>query len=683
MVKIHYDFKQIATIPKANDFVDIILSRTNRQTPTVVRARWKISSIRTFYMRKIKFTQQNIANRLSEILTSFPRLDSIHPFYSDLMNVLYDRDHYKIALSQLNIAKQLVNNIGNDYVKLLKYGDSLYRCKQLKRAALGRMVKILKQQSPSLVYLEQVRQHISRLPTIDPYQSTLLLLGFPSTGKSSFMNKMTRAKVEVAEYPFTTKSLYVGHCDYNYLRYQIIDSPGILDRELSQRNTIEMQTITALAHLNCCIVYFIDLSPFSNYSIAQQCKLFQSLQPLFSQKPVIVVCNKCDLRPLAQLSSEERMLLDKLTRMKHVHKVIEASNESLQNVESVKNEACDVLLSHRIDAKQRDKSAGGKDGSNGGGLSQLIQDRLFVAQPVKRDNKVRESVKKPMVVSSSSQSIKELEQQHGGPGVFNFDTRQHWDLKQEEWKYDEIPQFYNGKNIADFYQKNIDKHLSALEDEERHQRQEELLRMMESGQMDDELNADDRLLASYIWRKHVLMRRESAHQRKMRDSRPQIGRTDQKIAMSKMTESLDDLGIDCRKVTRSVQSVDSKQKDAMFHRRGRSRTRAIDGSLANTMKSNANKSGLDFQEIARLQSRSRGPSNVDADRSRSKSRARSRSAAPSKGITSLKASETARKLKIKAISALNRKGKCHESDRRITNPKPTHLFKGKGGPKGR
>jgi nucleolar GTP-binding protein len=54
------------------------------------------------------------------------------------MNVLYDRDHYKLALGQLNVANTLIKNVAKDYVKLLKFGDSLYRCKQLKRAALGR-----------------------------------------------------------------------------------------------------------------------------------------------------------------------------------------------------------------------------------------------------------------------------------------------------------------------------------------------------------------------------------------------------------------------------------------------------------------------------------------------------------------------------------------------------------------
>ncbi len=52
---------------------------------------------------------------------------------------------------------------------------------------------------------------------------------------------MTRADVEVQPYAFTTKSLFVGHMDYRYLRWQVIDTPGILDRPLEERNTIEMQ----------------------------------------------------------------------------------------------------------------------------------------------------------------------------------------------------------------------------------------------------------------------------------------------------------------------------------------------------------------------------------------------------------------------------------------------------------
>ena len=56
------------------------------------------------------------------------------------MNVLYDKNHYKLALGQLRTARHLIDHVAKDYVRLLKFGDSLYRCKQLKKAALGRLV---------------------------------------------------------------------------------------------------------------------------------------------------------------------------------------------------------------------------------------------------------------------------------------------------------------------------------------------------------------------------------------------------------------------------------------------------------------------------------------------------------------------------------------------------------------
>lgn len=59
---------------------------------------------------------------------------------SSLLNVLYDKNHYKLALGQINTCRHLIDQVAKDYCRLLKFGDSLYRCKQLKRAALGRFV---------------------------------------------------------------------------------------------------------------------------------------------------------------------------------------------------------------------------------------------------------------------------------------------------------------------------------------------------------------------------------------------------------------------------------------------------------------------------------------------------------------------------------------------------------------
>ena len=128
----------------------------------------------------------------------------------------------------------------------------------------------MRRQKDPLAYLEQVRQHISRLPAIDPTARTLLICGYPNVGKSSFINKVTRADVDVQPYAFTTKSLFVGHLDYRYMRWQVIDTPGILDHPLEEMNPIQMQCITALVHLKACVLYFMDLSEQCGYTVEAQ-----------------------------------------------------------------------------------------------------------------------------------------------------------------------------------------------------------------------------------------------------------------------------------------------------------------------------------------------------------------------------------------------------------------------------
>ena len=48
---------------------------------------------------------------LISFLVGGAQVDDIHPFYADLLNVLYDRDHYKLALGQLAVARNLIDKI--------------------------------------------------------------------------------------------------------------------------------------------------------------------------------------------------------------------------------------------------------------------------------------------------------------------------------------------------------------------------------------------------------------------------------------------------------------------------------------------------------------------------------------------------------------------------------------------
>lgn len=548
-----YNFKKIAVVPTAKDFIDIILSKTQRKTPTVVHKHYKISRIRAFYMRKVKFTQQNFHDRLSRIIQEFPKLDDVHPFYADLMNVLYDKDHYKLGLGQLNTARHLIDTVAKDYVRLLKYGDSLYRCKQLKRAALGRMATIMKRQAANLTYLEQVRQHLARLPSIDPYTRTIIICGFPNVGKSSFINKITRADVEVQPYAFTTKSLYVGHTDYKYLRWQVIDTPGILDHPLEERNVIEMQAVTALAHLRAAVLYFIDPSEQCGHSIEEQISLFESIKPLFTNKPLIVVLNKMDVIKPEDLVPEKRQLIEKLQEKCSKNNLVSADTNSdlsvvpvmrmstvtEEGVQEVKIEACERLLGHRVTEKMRTKKVDG------------ILNRLHVALPSPRDNKDRPAVIPPSVAAKKQQQAeresrkrkleREIEVEQGDDYV--LDLKKNYDIPEDE-RYDVIPEMWEGHNIADYIDPEIFDKLADLE-------KEEDLRM--AGGMYavpkielDETMREIRELARQIRNKKAILKDESRLVKQ--STKPVMPRTSRARARDRSTTKLRDemekLGVD-------------------------------------------------------------------------------------------------------------------------------------------
>lgn len=489
-------------------------------------------------MRKVKFTQDSFDEKLDAILTEFPILDDLHPFMASLMNVLYDKNHYKLALGQLRTAKHLIDQVSKDYVRLLKFGDSLYRCKQLKKAALGRMATIMRRQKDALAYLEQVRQHLSRLPAIDPNTRTLLVCGYPNVGKSSFMNKVTRADVDVQPYAFTTKSLFVGHLDYKYLRWQVIDTPGILDHPLEEMNTIEMQSITALAHLRSCIMYFMDLSEQCGYTIEAQCKLFHSIKPLFGGKPTFVVINKIDVTRLEDISPENRAMVEEIVSKEDVT-LVQMSCHSEEGVMDLKNQACDALLAHRVEHKVNTSKVNN------------VLNRIHVAQPKARDDIVRAPFIPEVVLSRKTYDKndpdrirleRDLEAESGGPGVYSVDMKKNYLLANAEWKHDVIPEIWEGKNIADYVDVDIIEKLEALEREEEKLEAEGFYES-DSDEFDPEDEKEAAELVVAEKHKHV----SQANKKNMRN-RARMPRTAGLRTLSEMSQKMTAAGIDSSRI---------------------------------------------------------------------------------------------------------------------------------------
>ena len=151
----------------------------------------------------------------------------------------------------------------------------------------------------------------------------------------------------------------------------------------------------------------------------------------------------------------------------------------------VRNAACEQLLMLRVSNKMANRK------------SRSILDKLQIVQPKPRDDvqrgvEIPESVRRLQEMNAMTRTVRDTgrtgraekaameaardatgvprhvgydkkQWELGGPGVFSFPEYEHYrgQLENDEWITDCIPQFMDGKNVADFYDPDIEAKLKV------------------------------------------------------------------------------------------------------------------------------------------------------------------------------------------------------------------------------
>ena len=104
-----------------------------------------------------------------------------------------------------------------------------------------------------------------------------------------------------------------------------MDTPGILDRPMAERNSIELQAILALRLISDLILFIFDPTPACGYNIDNQIELYHEIKDNFTKDgtiDIIIIFNKKDLasnqeieylKKILDLSNDDYFLSNALT----------------------------------------------------------------------------------------------------------------------------------------------------------------------------------------------------------------------------------------------------------------------------------------------------------------------------------------------------------------------------------
>ncbi|NLL94210.1 MAG: GTP-binding protein [Thermoplasmatales archaeon] len=285
--------RKIPTVLSAEELKDKAFHRASKITVTGTNA---LDGKKKTVLAKVTAVGDIMVDTLDRYVNTFPRMEKEEDFFPELVDIVVGLDQYKKSLGAINWASGRVERLKNEALRNIRRSKDPRVIESVRSGFYGRVSSIIGQVSADLEFLGGARDKFRMLPSVSPDVPTLVVAGFPNVGKSRIVAELSTAEPEIAPYPFTTKGIVIGHVKDGWKDYQIIDTPGLLDRPLEDRNAIERQAIVALKYLSDVLLFVLDPSESCGYPMEKQESLLESVREGFDGVPLIVAESKSDLR---------------------------------------------------------------------------------------------------------------------------------------------------------------------------------------------------------------------------------------------------------------------------------------------------------------------------------------------------------------------------------------------------
>lgn len=283
---------RIPTVLSADELIDKAFHRAAKITVNGTNA---LDTKKKTTLAKITASGDIVKDTFVSYVEKFPRIDKDDDFFPELVDLVIGIDDYKRSLGAMNWAANKTGKLRDDSLREVRRSKDGAAIDAIRKAYYGRLSSIIRQVEDELQFLQDCKTKFRNLPAVDANVATLVVAGFPNVGKSKLVSTLSSAAPEIAPYPFTTKGIVIGHMDDDWRKYQIIDTPGLLDRSIDERNDIEKQAILALRYLTHVILFILDPSETCGYSMEKQTALLESVQKGFEGVPIIVAESKNDI----------------------------------------------------------------------------------------------------------------------------------------------------------------------------------------------------------------------------------------------------------------------------------------------------------------------------------------------------------------------------------------------------
>lgn len=265
-----------------------ISAKSSKTLPAIVRAKSRESA-------RVRTAAQVLKDRLGRVQRWFPSFDEMHPFYRATLSIFVSLDEVKQSIGSIANGKKAIQAIERDQIKKIKMATETIQAIRARKQAFARFASFIGKLEQRVQFLQELRFKMRGFPNLDPNLPIVVVAGYPNVGKSTVVQKISSADPEIAQYPFTTKAVSVGHVNLLNVKTQIVDTPGILDRPAAERNPIEQQALVALHHLPDLVVFIFDPSLSCGYELQAQENLYKEILDTFPTIPIIIAINKVDL----------------------------------------------------------------------------------------------------------------------------------------------------------------------------------------------------------------------------------------------------------------------------------------------------------------------------------------------------------------------------------------------------